>query len=266
MSVGFVGVGAIGGPMADRLLAAGFGVSVFARRDEVRRRYESQGAAIAAELSGVGRGATVVCLCPFTDEQVREIALGDAGVISGMDEGSVLVVHTTGSPATARALEAAGAERGVSVVDAPVSGTTTDVAEGHITLLVGGDDAAVDLCRPVLEVYGEPVLHVGPLGSAQAIKLVNNALLGCNVRLLQEAERVARLFGIEAATVDRVLQHTSGGSWVAGAAESAGSADELAARFGPFLSKDLATVMRVADEMGVDLGLLAQVANSKGPF
>src|SRR5207302_7558200 len=114
--------------------------------------------------------------------------------------------------------------------------------------------------------YGEPVLHVGPLGSGQAVKLVNNALLASNVRLLQDAERVAAVFGIDPATVDHVLQHTSGGSWVAKAAEAAGSADELAVRFGPFLSKDLATVMRVAQEMGVDLGLLAQVANSKGPF
>jgi len=178
----------------------------------------------------------------------------------------VLVTHTTGSPATARALAAAAADRGVSVVDAPVSGTVTDVAEGHITLLVGGADAAVAAIRPVLDVYAEPVLHIGPLGSGQAMKLVNNALLGANVRLLQEAERVAATFGIDPSAVDHALQHTSGGSWVAAAAESAGSATELAARFGPFLRKDLATVIQVAAELGVDLGLLEQVATSKGPF
>ena len=266
MKVGFVGVGAIGGPMADRLLDAGFDVTVFARRDEVKRRYASMGAAVAPGLAQVANGAAVVCLCPFTDEQVREIALGDRGVVGALAPGAVLVTHTTGSPATARELAKAAADRGASVVDAPVSGTVADVQEGHITLLVGGDDGAVAACRPVLATYGEPVLHVGPLGSGQAVKLVNNALLASNVRLLQEAERVAALFGIEPGTVDHVLQHTSGGSWVATAAEAAGSADNLAERFGPFLSKDLATVMRVAGELGIDLGLLQQVATSKGPF
>jgi 3-hydroxyisobutyrate dehydrogenase-like beta-hydroxyacid dehydrogenase len=239
---------------------------VFARRTEVRSRYESMGATLAADQSVVGADADVVCLCPFTDEQVGEIALGAGGVIPGMKQGSVLVVHTTGSPATARSLAEAMAVQGGSVVDAPVSGTVNDVTEGHITLLVGGDTDAVAACRPVLDTYAEPVLHVGPLGSGQAMKLVNNALLAANVRLLQEAERVAATFGIEPATIDNALQHTSGGSWVAKAAESAGSAEELATQFGPFLRKDLATVISVAKELGVDLGLLEQVATSKGSF
>jgi 3-hydroxyisobutyrate dehydrogenase-like beta-hydroxyacid dehydrogenase len=252
--------------MAERLLANGFEVSVFARRPEVQERYRALGATIVSDLESVARGAQIVALCPFTDEQVREIALGVGGVVNGLEQDAVLITHTTGSPATARDLAAAATARRASVIDAPVSGTVKDVEEGHITLLVGGGASAVDACMPALTTYAEPVLHVGPLGSGQAVKLINNVMLAANVRMLQQAERVAATFGIEPATLDHALQHASGGSWVAVAAESAGSADEVAKRFGPFLSKDLATVMRVARELGVDLGLLEQVANSGGPF
>src|SRR5690348_8018836 len=103
MKVGFIGVGAIGGPMADRLIDNGFQVAVFARRSEVKERYASLGARVVPDAASVAAGAAVVCLCPFTDEQVREIALGD-GVVNRLEAGAVLVVHTTGSPATARDL------------------------------------------------------------------------------------------------------------------------------------------------------------------
>jgi 3-hydroxyisobutyrate dehydrogenase-like beta-hydroxyacid dehydrogenase len=266
MRVGFVGVGAIGGPMVDRLLANGVAVNVYARKPEVVERYRSLGATIATDLEAVARGAQVVALCPFTDEQVLDIALSDGGVVGGLERDAVLITHTTGSPATVRALARVAEPRGASVIDAPVSGTVDDVREGHITLLVGGAESAVDACMPALETYAEPVLHVGPLGSGQAVKLINNVMLAANVRMLQQAERVAATFGIEPATLDRALQHASGGTWVAGAAEAAGSADEVARRFGPFLRKDVATVLRVAAELELDLGLLEQVATSGGPF
>jgi 3-hydroxyisobutyrate dehydrogenase-like beta-hydroxyacid dehydrogenase len=99
------------------------------------------------------------------------------------------VLHTTGSPRTAQAIAARATPRGIGVVDCPVSGGPHDIAAGHVTLLAGGDGADIDRVRPVLAAYGDPMLHVGPLGAGQGVKLVNNAVFAANIGLLAEAVR-----------------------------------------------------------------------------
>jgi 3-hydroxyisobutyrate dehydrogenase-like beta-hydroxyacid dehydrogenase len=126
--------------------------------------------------------ADVVCVCVFSDEQVTDVCLGD-GLLDAMPAGSVLVVHTTGSPATVRSLEKR-APRGVGVIDCPVSGGPHDIAAGAITLLAGGAAEHVERAAPVLKAYGDPILHVGPLGAGQAVKLVNNAVFAASIGLL----------------------------------------------------------------------------------
>ena len=154
----------------------------------------------ADEASAVATKADVVCVCVFSDEQVRSIAM-EGGLVDCVPEGGVLVIHTTGSPGTAQAIAGAGAARGVGVIDSPVSGGPHDIAAGHITLLVGGADADLDRARPVLSAYGDPILHVGPLGAGQAVKLVNNAVFAANIGLVAQAVRLGEQLGVPEASL-----------------------------------------------------------------
>lgn len=266
MRVGFIGVGEIGGPMVDNLLSGGVHVTAFARREEVAQRLAVAGAQVVASAAEVGLDADMVGLCPFSDEQVQELALDDRGLLESMSPGAVLVNHTTGRPSTARRLAEAAGSRGVHVLDAPVSGTVQHARDGHITLLVGGETCALDRVRPALECYANPIIHLGPVGNGQATKLINNALLGVNVKILVEAERLVRALGVPSGALARALGHASGGSRVAEVAVELGSIEAMTSYLRPYLQKDVNVVREVAGEMGLDLGLIARVLDSGEQF
>jgi 3-hydroxyisobutyrate dehydrogenase-like beta-hydroxyacid dehydrogenase len=178
--------------------------------------------------------------------------------------GAVVVVHTTGSPATVRALAEAGAARGVQLVDAPVSGAAEDIGEGHITVMLGGDAGALAVARDLVSAYGDPVIELGPLGSAQLVKLLNNALLAAQIQLAGEVERIAAGYGIDGPAVAAAIQQSSGASYAMSLLADMGSTATIAERAGHFLHKDVAAVFEVAAELGLDLGVLGDV-NRHGP-
>ena len=148
-------------------------------------------------------GADVVIVCVFTDEQVQEVCL-DSDLLPSMKPGSVLVVHTTGSPQTAEAIAARADRHFIDVVDAPISGSPHDVAAGQVTLYVGGGDRRRQVCA-VLASYGDPLLHVGPLGAGQCVKLVNNLLFAAQIGLVAEAVQLASRLGIVEPTLLKAL-------------------------------------------------------------
>jgi 3-hydroxyisobutyrate dehydrogenase-like beta-hydroxyacid dehydrogenase len=150
--------------MVRRLVKAGYAVRALARSEEKRGLLAEDGAQVVSDAAEAGDGADAVLVCVYTDEQVRDVCLG-GGLLGEMPGGSVLVVHTTGSPRTAEAIAARAAPRGIHVVDSPVSGGPHDVAAGRVTLFVGGAEDAVEQVRPVLRSYGDPILHVGRLGA-----------------------------------------------------------------------------------------------------
>lgn len=257
MRVGFIGLGEIGGPMVANLLAHDHSVAVYARRPEVAEQYAVLGAEVADSPAGICPEAQVVVLCLYTDEQVQAVALNDPDFLTTMRPGSALVIHTTGRIETARRLAAQAAPLGIDVIDAPVSGSIADVTAGHITLLIGGATAAVRRVEPALSSYADPIVHLGPVGSGQVAKLVNNALLGVNVLLLNEADRIAQSLGLEPDLLLDALVHASGRSHVADVAWDMGSITAMTDFLRPFLKKDVAVVREVAAEMGADLGLLS---------
>ena len=310
MRVGFVGAGRMGRPMVDRLVAAGHEVTVLGRTPRARQALLAAGARPVGQARAVAEKSDVVCVCVFSDEQVRSIALGgtalggtardgtalggtardgtalggtalggtardgialggtardgialggtarDGGLVGAVPEGGVLVIHTTGSPGTARAIASAGAARGVAVIDAPVSGGPHDIAAGRITLLVGGDGRDVDRARPVLSAYGDPILHVGPLGAGQAVKLVNNAVFAANLGLLAQAVRLGEELGVPEEGLLAALPHGSAASRALSVAAGRGSVATSAAMLAEFLAKDVAVVRAVAAELGAGLGVL----------
>ena len=253
MRVGFVGAGRMGAPMVQRLVGAGYQVRALGRTDEKRAAVAELGATPVTEAVEVADGADVVVLCVFTDDQVDEIG---PGLIDAMPAGSVLVLHTTGSPRTAERLAVAARARGVHVVDAPVSGGPHDIAAGRVTLWVGGSDEAVERARPALSAYGDPVLHVGPIGSGQKVKLVNNTLFAAQIGMVAEAVELGARLGLDEAALLAALPYGSGASKAMGNIARAGSASNFIAAVAEFIGKDVAVVRRTAAELGADLGRL----------
>jgi 3-hydroxyisobutyrate dehydrogenase-like beta-hydroxyacid dehydrogenase len=255
MRVGFIGAGRMGRPMVGRLLAAGHEVTVLGRSPQAREGLVAQGARVAAQAAAVAEKADVACVCVFSDEQVRQLCLAD-GLIAALPEGAGLVIHTTGSPRTALQIAAAGARRGIAVIDSPVSGGPHDIAAGRITLLVGGAEADVERVRPLLRAYGDPILHVGPLGAGQAVKLVNNALFAANIGLVAQAVRLGEQLGVPEEGLLAALPHGSAASRGLTVVAGRGSVATSARMLAEFLGKDVSVVREVAAGLGASLGVL----------
>jgi 3-hydroxyisobutyrate dehydrogenase len=254
--VGIVGTGAIGMPMVRRLVGAGHQVAAYARRPAAIAALTRLDVPVMSSVAEVAGGAEVVVLCPFTDRQVRHIAIDD-GLLAATAPAAVVVIHTTGSPATARALQEAAPDRGVEVLDAPISGGAPDIEAGALTLYVGGSITALARARPVLASYGQPILHLGPLGSGQLVKLVNNALFAAQVHLAATALVLAQSFGVDGRALSEAVAAGSGASRA-----MAILGGDLARLEGlrRFLAKDIDVLFEVATALPLDLGILGDVA------
>ena len=262
MKIGVIGSGRMGQPIVDRLIAAGHDVTVHVRRPEARTNTGDSTPSWADAIEETVRDADAVFVVVLTDEQVRSVCLGPHGAIAAMAAGATLVQHTTSAPETARLLAEAGADRGVRVLDAALSGGPHDIAAGRLTLWVGGDEAQLEEMRPLLEAYASPVMFVGPVGNGQRVKLVNNALFVAQVGLAVDAVRVAESLGIDEKAILAALQHGSGASRALGVVASGGSVDSVAVRLADLMSKDVSVVRKVARGAGADLGIIGTVLSS----
>jgi len=275
----------MGLPMVRRLVDAGHDVCAHARNDATRHHITASGALPVTELAEAADGADAVVLCVFTDDQVREVSLGTAGtagpvgtagplgtehtadkasgaLLPNMPAGSVLLVHTTAHPDTLAALAAAPAAEQLHIVDAPVSGGPHDIAAAAITVFVGGTPEAVERACPVLDSYADPILPVGPLGSGQRIKLVNNTLFAAQIGLVAEAVRLAEELGIDEATVLATLPHASSAGRAMASIARAGAIAQFADSAGEFLGKDITVARSLIEALGADLGMLDTIIDS----
>jgi 3-hydroxyisobutyrate dehydrogenase-like beta-hydroxyacid dehydrogenase len=245
--------------MVERLAAAGHELMVYARRAEVQAELAGLGVPHTTELAQVAAGADVVLVCVFSDAQLAEVA---GPLAAAMPDGAVFASHVTGRASVLREL----AERfpAVAVVDAPVSGTAPNIRAGQLTVLLGGPPAARARTAQVVGAYGNPVIETGPLGSALAVKLVNNLLFAANTQLMAEAVRLGEALGVAPAELLAALKYMSGGSQAAERAIG-GTVDDFAARIGPFVRKDTAVCLEQAAEYGADPGLLIEVVR-QGPL
>ncbi len=250
--------------MVARLVEAGHDVRALGRSDEKRIAIGQLGAKAVTELADVCAETDAVVICVFTDEQMREICLAD-GLLTAMPAGSTLILHTTGSPRTVERIAAQAALSGVEVVDAPVSGGPHNAAAGALTLFLGGTDRAVARVRPVLRCYGDPVLHVGPLGAGQKVKLVNNALFAAHIGLLANAVELGARLGVTESALLSALPHGSASSRVLDIVAARGSVSSFIDTAGEFVGKDIAVVRGIAAELGSDLGVLDDVIAAGAP-
>ena len=252
--VGFVGAGRMGLPMVERLAAAGHDLVAYARRPETQDALTGLGVRHTTELPEAAADAGVLLLCVFTDEQLAEIA---GPLAAALPAGAVFASHVTGRESTLRAV--AGRFPGIDVVDAPVSGVPDDIRAGRLTVLLGGPSAARARVAAVVRAYADPVIETGELGTALAVKLVNNLLFAANTQLTAEAVRLGEALGVAPGELLGALEHMSGGSQASHRAGLRDSMAEFAARIGPFMSKDVAICLEQAAERGVDPGLLIDV-------
>jgi 3-hydroxyisobutyrate dehydrogenase-like beta-hydroxyacid dehydrogenase len=252
----------MGWPMAERLRDAGHEVCLLTRSDEAAAKAKAAGFRSANFIAGVVIDAELAIVCVFTDAQAREVCLEAGGIVDSLPAGGVIVTHTTGSPNTIEEIAVKAAERGLSVLDAPVSGGPPQIAAGEITLFVGGAADTFERAAPVLGSYGSPVLHVGRLGNGQRVKLINNALFAANIGLAAEAATLGESLGVDAPTLLRALNHGSGGSKAGGMVAAMGSVEAFANTVGEFVSKDVKVARAVAAEIGADLGLIGAVLTS----
>lgn len=261
--VGFLGAGQLGEPMVERLLGAGHDVVVYARREEIRCRLTTKGAATADSVAELARASDVLISCLFSDAQLRETGFGPDGFIANAKQGAVFVSHTTGTLSTLEALRDSSASVPV-ILDAPVSGTVENIDAGALTVLIGGPSDAVAAVTPILATYADPVVATGALGSALALKLINNLLFAASAQLLGAATQLGIKLGVEPSVLLSTLQVCSARSHAAEQAQRVGGMDRFAELAGPFLRKDIAACREAAAAAGVELGLL-DTAVREGP-
>jgi 3-hydroxyisobutyrate dehydrogenase len=260
--VGFIGLGDQGAPIAQRIIAAGYPTTLWARRAASLDLFAATAAKTAASPSALGAASDVVGICVLAGDDVVDVVTGPDGVLAGMQPGGVIVVHTTTHPDTCRRLARLAAARGVWLIDAPVSGGGQRASQGALLVMIGGDPDIVERCRPVFETYGDPVIHVGPLGSGQIAKLLNNLLFTAHLALGTHAFQLAGTLGLQPSELARVLERGSGGSAATGVLAATGyTAAGAAARAGPLLRKDMQLIVELARSVGASIGLLGDVAD-----
>jgi 2-hydroxy-3-oxopropionate reductase len=205
--VGFIGLGLMGRPMALNLLKKGFVPVVHSRSQGPVQALVAEGAASAASPAEVAeRSDVVITMVPDTPD-VEQVVAGPGGVLESIASGSVIVDMSTIAPAASRRLAALAAAKGVQMLDAPVSGGEIGAVNGTLSIMVGGDGAALERVRPILNAMGNPdrVVHIGPAGSGQVCKACNQICIGGALASVGEAFAIARKAGIDPAKVREAL-------------------------------------------------------------
>jgi 3-hydroxyisobutyrate dehydrogenase len=213
-NVAFLCLGAMGYPMAGHLARRGHTVQVYNRTRAVAERWaEEHSGRIASSPADAARGARFVFACTGDDAALREITLGPEGAFAELEPGAVFVDHTTASPDLARELARVGGERGLLVMDAPVSGGEEGARRGELTVMAGGDEAAFERARPLVDAYARTFARLGSAGCGQLAKLVNQLCIAGVVQGLAEGLHFARCAGLDAARVVEVISQGAAGSW-----------------------------------------------------
>ena len=212
--VGFIGLGIMGAPMAANLLKAGFEVTVWNRSPSRTKPLVDAGAKGADSPAAVAAASEVTLSCVTNSGDVEEVALGPDGIIHGATPGSVYIDCSTIAPETARKVADQLARKQVAMLDAPISGGDVGAKAGTLAIMVGGEAAVFERCRPVFEAMGKTIVHVGPSGAGQVVKLCNQVAGGLNLLAAAEAINLARRSDVDPAKMLEVVSAGAAGSWM----------------------------------------------------
>ncbi|MCA8927921.1 MAG: NAD(P)-dependent oxidoreductase [Alphaproteobacteria bacterium] len=224
--IGFVGLGNMGKPMAENLARAGFPLTVLDLDPKPVADLVALGATAAASPRALAEASDIICSVVMNDRQTLDLYLDpETGILAGARPGSLIIIHSTVSLETCQILAEAAKAKGVHVIDAAVSGAVSASKAGTLTMIVGGDERDVDRARPLFEVVGDKIFHMGGLGMGQAGKICNNLMCLVNVHVALEGLRLAEAAGIDKETMVQLASVSSGQSW---ALQNLGQLEDLA--------------------------------------
>jgi 3-hydroxyisobutyrate dehydrogenase-like beta-hydroxyacid dehydrogenase len=259
---GFIGLGSQGAPMARRIIEAGYPVTMWARRQATLEPFAGTGAKTAGTPADLAAASDVVGVCVTGDADVEQVLTGPDGVLAGAGEGAVIAVHSTVHPDTCKRLAAAASDRGAHLIDAPVSGGGPAAAAGRLLVMAGGEQEAVERARPVLATFGDPIVHLGPLGAGLVAKLLNNLLFTAHLGMAASLLSLGESLAVDPARLAEVIKHGSGNSFaLERVALVGGKLDVMAQVAGPLLQKDVRLLAEVAASAGVAPGTVLTAAD-----
>jgi 2-hydroxy-3-oxopropionate reductase len=264
-TVAVIGLGIMGGPMAANLVAAGHDVVGYNRSDAKVRQLVERGGRGAADVAEAVRDADVVLTMLPDSPDVEAVVLGEGGVLDSAKPGTLLIDASTIRPDVAVRLAAAARDRGVRMVDAPVSGGEAGAVEGSLSIMVGGDADDVAAARPVLEAVGTTIVHVGPAGSGQTVKAANQLIVAGTIELVAEALVFLEAHGVDTQAAVQVLAGGLAGNRILDRKAAGMIAREIRPGIRDDLHhKDLGIVTAAAREAGVAIPVGALVAQLMG--
>jgi 3-hydroxyisobutyrate dehydrogenase len=259
--VGFIGLGTMGAAMAANLARAGFDVTAWNRTPDRAPELDGLGVERAATPADVARSVETVVICVSDTPDVAAVLLGPDGVAAGARPGTLVIDCSTISPGATRGFAGELAKREIALVDAPVSGGSEGAQKATLTIFVGGEAADVERARPILAALGKTITHVGPIGSGQAVKAVNQVILAGTYLGVAEGIVLAMKAGLD---VDQVVGALGGGaaqSWVLANRAGRMIANDYPLGFKVALHrKDLGIALELAEELGADLPVSALAA------
>ncbi|GIV95922.1 MAG: tartronate semialdehyde reductase [Herpetosiphonaceae bacterium] len=261
-SVGFIGLGIMGRGMARNLLRAGFPLTVWNRTASRVEELVAAGAAAATTPVDLAAKSTIIITCVSDTPDVEAVILGEAGVIEGVQAGTLVIDCSTISPQTTQQIAARLAEKGAHMLDAPVSGGSEGAERGTLSIMVGGDEQQVQRAMPVLQAMGKTITHIGGIGTGQMTKLVNQILVAGSMMAMAEALLFAQAGGLN---LQKVLEAVSGGA--AGSWTLSNRGPQVLRRdWRPGFTidlqqKDLRLVLQAADQLGVPMLSTSMIFN-----
>ncbi|MCB8968657.1 MAG: NAD(P)-dependent oxidoreductase [Ardenticatenaceae bacterium] len=258
--VGFIGLGIMGRGMAHNLLKAGFAVRVWNRTASRMDDLVAAGATAGSSPADVAAHSDITFVCVSDTPDVQAVILGENGVIDGAQPGALIVDHSTISPIATKEIANKLAEKGVHMLDAPISGGSEGAAKGTLSIMVGGDAAQFERALPAFQAMGKTITHVGPSGAGQMVKLVNQILVVVTMQAVGEALLFAQAGGLD---LEKTLTAVSGGaagSWMlSNRGPQVINRDWRPGFTIDLQQKDLRLVLQAADQLGVPLPGVAQV-------
>ena len=259
--VAFLGLGVMGYPMAGHLAEAGHQVRVFNRTGERSEQWvRDHSGSRAGTPAEAAKDADFVMVCVGDDPDVRDVVLGPQGALHAMAPGSVLVDHTTASAELARELAAAGAERSVGFLDAPISGGQVGAETGQLTIMCGGTGSDFDRAHPILDCYAKAITHLGPAGSGQLTKMVNQICIAGLVQGLSEGLAFAEQAGLDPLLVVEAISKGAAQSWQMDNRHETMVSGEFDHGFAvEWMRKDLGIALSEARRVGASLPVTALV-------
>ncbi|MBQ0715052.1 MAG: 3-hydroxyisobutyrate dehydrogenase [Paraperlucidibaca sp.] len=213
ISIAFIGLGNMGGPMAVNLHKAGFKVTATDLSADARARVAAEGVSVSDSAAGAVSDADVVISMLPASRHVEGLYLGEGGLLATLAASVRVIDCSTIAPETARKVAKAAAEKGISLIDAPVSGGTAGATNATLTFMVGGEDAAVAAAKPLLEAMGKNIFHAGGNGAGQVAKVCNNMLLAIHMIGSAEALNLGVSLGLDASVLSDIMKQSSGDNW-----------------------------------------------------